>query len=436
MKRLLKKHVKILNEHGITHYTENKVWYIKKALSFCFFGTLAVFMVPVYLIIRVIRPLMLIRFGKLSSTRIGHLAQDTGIYICQRDHGIQPRNSLDIFYYSKPVSNRQLLKMWKRVLHINRIARCFSMLNSIFPGGDKHEITLVERINKKYQYEESIISKSRVLLSFTFEEIAEAKAGLLEMGIEENASFVCLFVRDSAYLDKQFPHGNWYYQNYRDCNIQDYRLAADELADRGYYVIRMGAAVKEAINTNNPKVIDYACNGSRTDLLDIYLSANCKFFISGGGAGLDSVPALFGRPILYIDYDKLFGINTWSAKAITTIKRLWLKDEKRFMKFIEMLDSGIAWDGNSRVYDEYKIEVVDSKPEGIRDAVIEMIERLLGTWNTTEEDEDLQRRFRTLFRRSFPKRDFNARIGKEFLRQTGEPSKKELLETIMANKEK
>ena len=60
------------------------------------------------------------------------------------------------------------------------------------------------------------------------------------------------------------------------------------LADQGATVYRMGARVESALPAAHPRVVDYATNGMRTDLLDIWLAATCRIFLSTG-AGLDSV---------------------------------------------------------------------------------------------------------------------------------------------------
>ena len=49
-----------------------------------------------------------------------------------------------------------------------------------------------------------------------------------------------------------------------------------------------------------------------------------------------------------------------------------------------------------------------------------MDERLKGTWQTTEEDEELQQRFWSLFKPSELNQVFLSRIGAEFLRQNRE----------------
>lgn len=386
---------------------------IKSKIRLAVSAILTILFLPAYLLVRIIRPLKLVRFGYLYNDRIGHFAGNTEFYLCERDHNLQPKNSLDIFFCRGPVCNGQLLKMFRRILRIHPIALYFSRLNKMIPGGKRHTIITVPDHADMF----GIIEKSNIHVSFTSEEEIEGLSRLMDMGVDRGAPFICLFARDSAYLKKQYPFMDWTYHNYRDCNIQDYLMAAEELAKRGYYVLRMGAVVKEPIASGNPKVIDYACNGYRTELLDIYLSANCEFFVSGGSAGIDSVPGLFRRPVLYIDYDLLDRVNTWHSKSITTFKRLWLKGEHRFLTFKEILNSEVGSAIRTEFYEKQGIEHVASSSDEILDVVIEMEERLKGTWETTEDDEELQTRFWAVFKQKYPNRIFNSRIGTRFLRE-------------------
>jgi len=50
----------------------------------------------------------------------------------------------------------------------------------------------------------------------------------------------------------------------------------------------MGSIVKETMNFNHSKYIEYAVKGYRTELLDIFLNAKCRFFITSG-TGIDHI---------------------------------------------------------------------------------------------------------------------------------------------------
>jgi len=68
-------------------------------------------------------------------------------------------------------------------------------------------------------------------------------------------------------------------------------------------------------------------------------------------------------------------------------------------------------------YEKLGTEAVENTPEEITDLAREMDERLKGRWQTTEEDEELQRRFRSLFKGSGSHGTILSRIGAQFLRQ-------------------
>ena len=63
--------------------------------------------------------------------------------------------------------------------------------------------------------------------------------------------------------------GDYSYHNYRDCDVKSCIITAEELANSGYYVIRMGVKVNEHMLSTRPNVIDYAVNGMRGDFMDI-----------------------------------------------------------------------------------------------------------------------------------------------------------------------
>lgn len=78
---------------------------------------------------------------------------------------------------------------------------------------------------------------------------------------------------------------------------------------------------------------------------------------------------------------------------------------------------GDSW-GHKRSLIEGDIEIVKNSAEEITEVVLEMDQRLNGTWIETDEDIELQRRFRQL-RDVVPKNRVQegVRIGADFLRR-------------------
>ena len=177
----------------------------------------------------------------------------------------------------------------------------------------------------------------------------------------------------------------------------------------------MGAVVKEPLTTTNPRVIDYAISG-RTDFLDIYLGATCRFAFDSP-SGYAAVPMIFRRPLVLINEIGLDYMATWGANYLLIPKKLWFSEDSRFLTFREIIESEFGWFQDNAQYEEFGIKVVENTPEEITAVVEEMDERLNGKWQTTEADEDLQQRFWEIFNHSHLHGAISARIGTEFLRQ-------------------
>lgn len=87
------------------------------------------------------------------------------------------------------------------------------------------------------------------------------------------------------------------------------------------------------------------------------------------------------------------------------------------MTFREILDSGIGLFLMSEQFEAMGIDLIENEPAEIAAVAIEMDERLKGVWQPSEEDEELQRKFWSLFNPSEINGVFRARIGAESLRQ-------------------
>ena len=252
-------------------------------------------------------------------------------------------------------------------------------------------------------------------------------AQLLEaLGIPAGSAWVCIHNRDSKYLAssvsslKFAPGGSWAYHSYRDFAVKTLVLAAEELASRGYYVLRMGAEVEAPIVSTNPRIIDYANTALRGDFADIYLLANCDAFL-GSDAGIFLVPMIFGKPTAIVNFPLGYTpqLTHQSSNPFVT-KHLWHRESQCFLGLREVFQRGLLNAGETRIYDEAGVDVICNTPEEIRDLAVEMLGRIKGSWEPAAEDERLQTRFWEIFRKYCPPDligGVQARIGSAFLRQ-------------------
>ena len=401
--------------------------------TFCFLLA-AVPGVLILVVVRLLRPIVVIRFGELFSESLGHYALNTELFLCERGAGMHSQRTFDFFYNnSLRVCNVQLQKMWNRILPTFRFTRVVGILNRYVPGGSHHVIPMPSGRDVH-----GLLDQTKAHLSLTDDEERLGRAGLRGLGIPEGAPFICFYARDSVYMDKWLPGLNWRYHDYRNCSIHNYVPAAEELTCRGLFAIRMGAVVKEALTTKNAMIIDYATKG-RTDFLDIFLMSKCRFFLCSTG-GLTGVSNMFRRPVACANVTPLEYTFTSNASGLFIPKKLWLRKEHRFLTFREINSSGAGQFLRSEQYERLELEVIENTPEEITSLAVEMHERLDGTWQGTEEDEELQQQFWGTFNRfrrsstfirgeeGFPIQmqtdssqplhgEIRSRIGTEFLRQ-------------------
>lgn len=153
------------------------------------------------------------------------------------------------------------------------------------------------------------------------------------LGLPKDTWFVCLHVRESGYLGSVAQH------NHRDSNILNYLPAINYITKNGGYVVRLGDATMAPI-PEMENVIDYAVSEYRSDLMDLYLVSQCKYFI-----GCDSGPYvlawLFKKPLCCINSaDQMF---LWSISESDVIvpKHIFSIEKDRILSFQELINSDI-----------------------------------------------------------------------------------------------
>jgi putative glycosyltransferase (TIGR04372 family) len=381
-----------------------ELYYKFKILFFLIFNIFIsipfyLFAIPFVFLLRILEPYLLIRIGCLISSRIGHFAGNTELYLCERDSKINIPNKkyIDIFYFGHyPICNKYLAKKFSKLLIIypKFLIKPIFVLNKLIPGWQKFEIGQNSQHDRDVN---NLLDKSRLHFFFTNEEKVKGNIDVENIGIPPESKIVCLFVRDNEYLLQKLGRG-YDYHNYRDCDIQNYLKAAEMLTKLGYYVVRMGAVVKQKLNSNNPMIIDYATSGKRSDFLDIYLAYKCDFVITSS-SGWDSVPShLFRKPILYTNVVPIGLLLTFSSKFMLTTRKYFDTHNQVFLKFSDIYSKGYAFYTKNEDYLKSNLLLFENSPDEICDAVLDMTNFISNKLFLTESDLRLQE----IFWNSFP----------------------------------
>ncbi|HLB41764.1 MAG TPA: TIGR04372 family glycosyltransferase [Gammaproteobacteria bacterium] len=390
--------------------------------------------IPIACGIFFISPIVKIRFIKLFSSRIGHYSINTELILCALDMKLENDKKCKTLFYTspgEPICNTQLHRMWKREIPILPFPFLIADIDNLLLrfGGKKYKNYPIKKLQVDCEDRYNLLVKiKKCHLSFTPQEKNHGKALMEELGVPAGASFVCLLVRDSSYLNAYMPSIDWSYHEYRDATINSYQLAANYLAEKGYYVIRMGKFVKDPFFISHSKVIDYAMSKLQSDFMDIYLSAYCFFFISTC-TGLDSVARVFRKPLLVTNL-VLADFDIWHPWRLFIPKKIMDFKKNKLLTLEEMNKLYFEMRQKKQIPQlmrEKGLQYIDNTPEEIKDVVEEMLGKLTENLEYSENDELLQGRFW----KKYPKylasedlqtlnipicKDIKMRVGRDFLK--------------------
>ena len=381
-------------------------------LSLC-----ATLVLSIYSLFRPVKIFML----RCDRSKISFIVEDLEVALRIEAHnlkisGAKPALIFAILDCDSP--NRAFTAMYGRVVPFLDDDRPFArgIIRYIFP---------ILRIRRQYlpnkQPDRYTISASQnPVTSFTKSETE--KGTNIENQIREIAKkeFVCIGLPDKSYYEMKSLKE----QPVRDVDLlyawfplwQNYLPCTQILARAGYEVLRMGQRVEHQIaELENNEITDYA-GKFRSEFGDIWLLANCKFVISGGGTGLYWISMAFNVPVLITDKYEVIN-TTYNPKDMFLPMLAWSRSEKRLMPFSWMIAQGEGW-GHQRFLIDGDIEIIKNTAEEINEVVLEMNQRLDGIWIETDEDVELQIRFKKL-KENVPKWRVQegVRIGAGFLRR-------------------
>lgn len=255
-------------------------------------------------------------------------------------------------------------------------------------------------------------------LKFTPEEKSRGQGELRKMGLSAKDWFVIIYARDPLYLKTVIPENDWSYHDYRNMDINTFRLAIDYIIQKGGFVIRIGHHVMQTLNYHHPRVIDYATT-CRTDFMDIYLSAECRFCVGSSGGATD-ISMIFDRPRVAISVAPPFNAP-WSKNAIYIPKKIKNKKTDEYVPFGKFAQETQGREKTvwflDQAFQENGYQYEDNTEQEILAATREMYEKLEGTRVTTEEDSELLEAYYSLLPKDHWASQIKTPIGQDFLRE-------------------
>jgi len=349
----------------------------------------AIWAIPFALLIRLIQPFIIVRICGIRSDRIGHFVADIAEHIGREK--IESPRIFNFYFLKGPISNTQWELMAKRS-SLKVLGNWLNYLNDwsrIIPGGGLHTINTSLTDSRDV---EGLFHRFDCSIPFLPSEDVGCEDWLKSKGWTKGEPFVVLLVRDSAYLSQDHSNYDWSYHSYRDTDIKTYIPAIEWLASQGVWVLRMGKSMATRIHSKSNRIVDYAFDVTKSDLLDIWLFANSSAIISTA-SGLDYLGGIYRKPILFVNALPLLDLASFFDMTWVPKNLVW-KKSRETLTLSETIQKTYY---SSREYESNGIEVEDLSTEAITQSVIEFWQKTTNTQIDSAGDIDTQNQFWRIF---------------------------------------
>ena len=351
-----------------------------------------------------------VRFIRVPIEHVGHLASEVDCYFKEKVLGYHNNTRTLLLAPRDVVSNQYLLNCFKeRLMVISNPYMCillkpFSKLRVI--NYNVYSYAQIEngsstapQINATWGHRGSLWGLSEA-------DCALGASILNRMGIATNDWYVCVHCREAGYK-------KWDIHDYRDASIGNYMEAIKSIVAAGGWCIRMG----DHSMTPLPKmdrVIDYCHSQFKSPMMDVFLSATCRFFL-GSSSGLYWVASIFGTPVASANCAPFTHVRAFSPRDLAIPKLYWSNRLNRLMTFKEILSDPCGDYRYSDLFNKSGIVLLESDSDEIRDLAEEMLAKVDNKIEYSFEDEKRQADICRLFTPGHFSYGSESRIGKAFL---------------------
>lgn len=329
----------------------------------------------VFILIFLLRPIILLRFGLLHSDRLGHFSSNTELFLCENKISKNKKKIINFFYFPTTPCNKQLAKMIKRKLPVypKILCRPFCLLSRKFRFLKDH----VTGKSLAGDYDVlNLYKKIPTQINLTKKEKKKGEEILKSIGAKDK-QIILFIVRDSKYFKMHYnlKSNIKSHHDHRNDDIENYRSSIVKLLKRGYFVVRMGNIAEKSLKINNRNFIDYPFSKIKTDFMDIYFAYRCFFCVSNL-TGYDGLITMFRKPLLSIGSMPIGCMYSSTDNYLNTMYAHYSKNLKRKLNLKEIFELGLAFEFKKEIFDKKNIIIQKHNSNEIKKFVFEMIDYL------------------------------------------------------------
>lgn len=273
-------------------------------------------------------------------SNIGHTAMGLDILRCKMlSEGVD----VPIFFYSYGQGNSALLRIFSEHLRLFKLSqKDYYDFERTFRNSEiqlsfiSNQTDLLE-IHEAYKHYNRAALPHKRRVELLEEQTDIARTSLDRMGVDLKVPFIAFHVREKDEQDA-LRQGN-------QGDLENVVRALTHFSNFGYQFIRMGhkgMTPLDKVLRNESDVVrrsffDYANSNEKSEVVDLFLWANCEFFI-GGDSGPIMVPPLFFKPTLRVNTNMPYMHNVGHSGFILP-KLVSHKKSSQFIPFRELKNS-------------------------------------------------------------------------------------------------
>jgi putative glycosyltransferase (TIGR04372 family) len=218
--------------------------------------------------------------------------------------------------------------------------------------------------------------------------------------------------REDGYTKNKIPDLN---SDFRNGSIDNYLSTIQFILSIGGAVVRMGDSTMTPF-PNIPGLIDYAHSQLKSEMNDLLLSGNCRFFL-GNTSGAHQMASAQGIPVVGVNLAAM-GFCKFGSPNDIGVPKLYIKQgTNEPVPFKKIFDSGLANFYETQMFYEAGVYLKETPQDEILEAVKQMIDQLNGKLQDSISDIELQTKFNSLFNNTNYSFYSRTKISSYFLRK-------------------
>lgn len=326
-----------------------------------------------------LKPLLKIKIQKLPTENFGDFIILTSLYYLKKKILEKKEyRSIDLLFIDKknlPLNSQVFKILSKKVKIYSKI-----LIKPIFEVSNMFSIFKSLQIpifSHRMEYDEDNLFEKHKIFKLTEDEQLRGEEILKKkFGIKQNDRLVFLAIRDSKFTEIKSSSFNsdLTHNSFRDYDVSNFIEASEFLANKGFYVFRMGRSVEKKFSSNNPKLIDYANSDIRSDFLDVYIANKCEFCVSTG-FGLDAIPYVLGKPMAILSVP-VGDFRAHSKRIFFSTKQHYDYNLKRYLSLKEIFERKLAFSMKKSDFVNSQINLIEPNRIEIKDFVKEFYQNI------------------------------------------------------------